>query len=231
MDLRPSHQSPHRAHARGGRSPQSREPAAAPDPARVTALRKELDIPCEAFVIGTVGRLQDPCKRTSDIIRALPKVLDSIPEAQLLIVGSGPDEGMLRALAAKLGVTEKVVFAGYQAEPRPYYELMSVFVLASANEAFGLVLVEAMLSELPVVATRVGGILTVVQEGKTGLLVEPEKPDKIASKIIELAREPELRFKMGRAGKARARAEFSSERYVAEVEKMYLDLARARALI
>lgn len=205
--------------------------SAAANPERLEALRRDLGIPPGVFVIGTVSRLQDRHKRTSDIIRALPKILHAFPECMLLIVGDGPDAGMLRELATSLRVAEKVVFAGYQEETRPYYELMDVFVLASAYEGLPLVLLEAMFAELPVVVTRVGGNVTVVRDGRTGFLIEPEQPTEIANQLIRLAERPELRSEMGRAGRARARAEFSSERYVAEVEKLYLDMARARSLI
>jgi glycosyltransferase involved in cell wall biosynthesis len=138
---------------------------------------------------------------------------------------------MLLALTKEQGVEHRVHFAGYQGETRPYYELMDVFALASAYEAFGLVLVEAMFAGLPIVATRVGGIPTVVAEDETGYLVAPRSPPALAARLIELALDPAMRHAMGTKGRARARAEFRAERYVRDVDSLYQRLARARGLI
>lgn len=119
-------------------------------------------------------------------------------------------------------------FVGYQANPQPYYALMDVFALASASEAFGLVLVEAMFAGLPVVATRVGGIPTVVAEGETGLLVDPGDPLALANALLKLERSRSLRHDMGAKGRIRALTRFSAERYVADVDRLYQKLASQR---
>jgi L-malate glycosyltransferase len=197
----------------------------APREEEVEVLRASLGLTKAHFVIGTVGRLLDSHKRVSDLIRALPMVRETCPLACLLVVGSGPDELMLSQLASDLQVTHAVHFVGYQANPQPYYALMNVFALASASEAFGLVLVEAMFAGLPVVATRVGGIPTVVAEGETGLLVDPGKPSALTNALLKLERSSSLRYDMGVKGRARALAHFSAERYVADVDQLYQKLA------
>ncbi len=201
---------------------------APPDPAQCQALRERLELAPEHFVIGTVGRLLDRHKRVSDLIRALAALLPDCPEARLLVVGKGPDEGALRELAERLGVAAQVRFAGYQADPQPCYALMDVFALASAMEAFGLVLVEAMYAALPVVATRVGGIPGIVDEGASGLLVPPGQPSALAETILRLQRDPARRRAMGRAGQKRASAQFGAERYVREVDHLYRRLVAQR---
>ncbi|MEE4461522.1 glycosyltransferase [Azotobacter chroococcum] len=201
---------------------------APPDENQIRALRERLELAPEHFVIGTVGRLLDRHKRVSDLIRALAALLPACPEARLLVVGKGPDEGMLRELAGQLGVAAQVRFAGYQADPQPCYALMDVFALASAMEAFGLVLVEAMYAGLPVVATRVGGIPGVVDEGASGLLVPPGQPPALAEAILELRRDPARRQSMGRAGQALATTNFGAERYVRDVDHLYQRLAAQR---
>lgn len=201
---------------------------APPDENQVRALRERFELAPEHFVIGTVGRLLDRHKRVSDLLRALAALLPACPEARLLVVGKGPDEGMLRELAGQLGVAAQVRFAGYQADPQPCYALMDVFALASAMEAFGLVLVEAMQAGLPVVATRVGGIPGVVDEGASGLLVPPGQPPALAEALLALRRDPARRQSMGRAGRALATSNFGAERYVRDVDHLYQRLAAQR---
>jgi len=197
----------------------------------VKALRKKFDLPIGGLVIGTVSRLIDDPKRVSDLIRAMSMVVSEHPEAWLLVVGAGPDEGALKALANDLGLSDHVRFVGYQADPQPFYQVMDVFALASAHEGFGLVLVEAMFAELPVIATRVGGIPNIVQESETGYLVEPFQPVNLANFILRLADDPTLRHSMGLKGRARALAQFSAERYVGDVDALYQRLLAERRVI
>lgn len=203
------------------------------EPAGATAeqkrhVREELGIQPGDFIIGSCGRLLDEHKRFSDLIPAFARVRQQFPNAKLLIVGEGPDEAMLRGLASQLGVSDHVLFAGYQGDTRPYYEIMDIFALASAHEAFGLVLVEAMFAGLPVVATRVGGIPTVVKQGETGFLVEPKAPAELAKRLLDLISNPSQRQSMGEMGLMRARAEFGAERYVRQFDELYQRLAAKR---
>lgn len=192
--------------------------------AEAEALRTSLGLTKHDFVIGTVGRLDDIHKRVSDLIRAIAIIHHSHPNVHLIIVGGGADEEMLRQLTTEQGVAHRVHFLGYQANPRPYYALMDVFAIASAQEAFGLVLVEAMFAGLPVVATRVGGIPSVVDERETGLLVERGRPMEIADAILTLEGNPDLRRAMGHKGRAKALAEFGEDRYVRDVGGLYQNL-------
>lgn len=199
-----------------------------PSSARLAELRKVLGIKQGDIIIGSVGRVEDSSKRFSDIIRALPIIRSIYPSARLLIVGDGPDRAMLECLVKELQLNDAVIFAGYQADPRNFYHLMDIFVLASAHEAFGLVLVEAMLAKLPVVATRVGGIPSVVADGETGYLVEPCQPEELADAILSLVNDSLIRRSMGRRGCARALEHFTAERYVRDVDQLYQSLLAER---
>lgn len=203
------------------------EPAPASE-SQLQDVREALGIKPDDFIIGSCGRLLDEHKRFSDLIQAFARVREQFPKARLLIVGEGPDEVMLRNLAHQLGVAEHVMFAGYQGDTRAFYEVMDIFALASAHEAFGLVLVEAMFARLPVVATRVGGIPTVVKDGETGYLVEPKAPAELAERLLALSNAGSLRQSMGQAGLVRARAEFSADRYVRQFDELYQRLAAQR---
>jgi len=189
--------------------------------------RQQLGLKDADFVIGSVGRVFDEYKRFSDLIRALKILHDQgFKQAKLLIVGSGPDSQMLKHLTAELNLTGKVIFAGYQAEARHFYPLMDVFALASIREAFGLVLVEAMLARVPVIATNVGGMPYVLDQGKAGVLVSPSSPQEFAKAIFSLYQNPIQRNQIAEAGCTRAELEFSAERYCHEIDTLYQSLVK-----
>lgn len=189
--------------------------------------RQSLGLKDTDFVIGSVGRVFDEYKHFSDLIRALKILHDQgFVQAKLLIIGGGPDEQVLANLAAEFGLTKSVIFAGYQAEARHYYPLMDIFALASIREAFGLVLVEAMLAQVPVIATSVGGMPYVLGQGKAGILVPPNSPQDFAKAIFSLYQNPLQRQKIAEAGRMRAELEFSAERYCNEIDALYESLAK-----
>lgn len=187
----------------------------------LAAIRERFALTASSFVIGTVGRLEDSHKRVSDLIRAMTLLRAEVADPRLLVVGDGEDANALAALARELGVGDRVHFSGYQPDVAPYYQIMDVFALASAHEAFGLVLAEAMLAERAVVATRVGGIPAVVDDGVSGTLVAPGDPAALAAALLALQRDPVRRERMGQQGRVRARSLFGAETYVAAVDALY----------
>lgn len=190
-------------------------------------LRNKYGLLEDHFVIGTVGRLLDSHKKISNIIKAFNNVIKVNKNARLIIIGSGPDEGLLRELVISENLQDQVIFTGYQGNTRPFYEIMDVFVLASAYEAFGLVLVEAMYASLPVIATRTGGIPKVVEEDVTALLVAPDSVSDLYESIIKLMSNKVLRQSMGQAGLYRARKNFSESRYITDIDNMYMNFMRS----
>lgn len=190
----------------------------------VVAERKRLGIPEDAFVIGTVGRLDNSVKRFTDIIDAISLLSINKNEVYLLIIGDGPDQVLLKRYAREKGVKDRVIFAGYQHDPGLFYSLMHVFVLASAREGFGLVLAEAMFCALPVVATNVSSIPEIVVDGKTGFLVPPFTPQALAAALTCLYESPDLRQQMGALGRQRAKDKFSEQKYVGDIRDLYLGL-------
>jgi glycosyltransferase involved in cell wall biosynthesis len=203
----------------------------APSPAEVDSVRTSLGLTDGALVIGTAGRLASPRrhspdahKRIADAIFAMRQVLEQFPSARLLIVGDGPDRRFLEQFAAREGLTDSVIFAGFQPRVRPYLECMDVLVHPSQTEGLPLLPVEAMFASKPIVASDVAGSNEVVVDGETGFLVPVRNPDALAQRLIELLASPELRTKMGAAGLRRARRYFSEERYVREVGEMYQEL-------
>jgi len=156
------------------------------------------------------------------VIRALPRILREIPELLYVIVGTGEGRDKLQMLAAQLGVTQRVFFAGElgDAELASYYRSCDVFVLpsgaADANgrwrgEGFGRVYAEASLAGKPVVASCVGGAPEAVLDGETGLLVNPGSPEEIAQAVTALFKQPNLAEALGHAGRKRTLENFTSE--------------------
>jgi glycosyltransferase involved in cell wall biosynthesis len=148
-------------------------------------------------------------------------VLGSHPETRLLIVGDGPARPQLEQLARETGIADRVIFAGFQARTRPFFELMDVLLLPSRSEGLPLAPIEAMLASRPVIATDVPGSNEVVADGETGFLVPLGRFEEMAQRAGELLDDEALRKRMGEAGLGRARALFTEERYVSEIAAMY----------
>lgn len=160
------------------------------------------------------------------LIRALPMLNPA--STPLWIAGEGPYEEELRALAAKLGVTERVRFLGRVEQPKlaALYRSCSTLVATSfVNETFGMALCEAMACGAPVVASDFGGFREVVVDGETGLLVHPQDPDDLAGKINTLLADRDLAARMGAAGMQRVNDLFSWRAVADRLEEVYRCLA------
>lgn len=187
-------------------------------------------IPSDAFVIGTVGNLL-PIKGYETVIEALPSICLRVPTAHYIVVGGGSEAylGQLKRLCGEQGVGDRVHFVGFQDSTRPYLAALDVYVQPSRDEAFGIAAVEAMAMGKAVVATRVGGLPEVVEEGRTGFLVPPGDPSAISEIIVKLFHDRPLIEAMGRRGKIRAREHFDLERTLLGIEQVYQEvLARRR---
>lgn len=189
--------------------------------------KKSLGISENDFIIGSTGRmLMDSHKRFSDLIQSFAKFALGKNNVKLLLVGDGPEKANYESLVKELNITEKVIFTGYQSDVTLYYKIMNVFSLVSSREAFGLVLAEAMLNQLPVVATKVGGMKYIVDDGKTGFLVNPYEIDEIADKFEKLYNDKEICQFFGVNGLQKALSEYTEESYTKRIEKLYLDLKK-----
>ncbi len=174
-------------------------------------------------VVGSLGRL-DELKGYDVLVRALP----ALPHVTAVLVGDGEARPRLERLARELGVMERLVITGWENCARAYLATFDVFVLPSRFEAFGLSILEAMLAELPVVASNVGGIPELVVHGDTGLLVPPDDAEALAEAIRE-ALEPETAARLGRQGRERAVARFGVDAMVHAYEALYEEVTRGEA--
>jgi colanic acid/amylovoran biosynthesis glycosyltransferase len=166
-------------------------------------------------------------------IRAFAEVAAKIREAELLIVGEGPERAALQALAVSLGVADRVTFAGAcsSAEVRKYYETSHIFVQHSIShasgwvEGFGVTIVEAAAAGLPVVVSRSGGIGPQVVHGETGFLVKERDVVAMAKTMTTLAENPELRTRMGLQGRKHVESHFDSQKQIEKLEDVLLGVA------
>ena len=164
-------------------------------------LRKQWGIPGGALVVGFTGRLV-PQKDLPTLIRGFALFSSQFSNARLVIVGIGQLETELKQCAEEAGVAERIVWAGFRDDIPAVMSAFDVFALTSHYEGFGLVLLEAMASRLPVIATRVSAIPEVVIEGETGLLVSPHAPEELASAFCKVC-DQSFRRRLGDAGRQR----------------------------
>jgi len=150
-------------------------------------------------------------------------VIDRHPRTRLLMAGSGELCSQLEELTEQLDLTHHIAFLG-AIENRRVPEILKdvdIFVMPSTQEGFGVAAVEAQAMEIPVVATRVGGIPEVVLDGETGILVEPGNSEQLAQAILTLIENPTLRKQMGERGRKRALANYRWEDNAALMERLY----------
>ncbi|MCX7018656.1 MAG: glycosyltransferase [bacterium] len=175
------------------------------------SVRAGLGLRPDARVIGMVANLI-PYKGHAEVVSAAKIIVDEFPDAVFIFVGR--DDGIgaaLREQADKLGIGRSVVFAGERRDVADLLGAMDLLVCASHEEGFSNVLLESMASGLPVVATRVGGNPEAVEDGVTGVLVEPRQPRQLADAIARMLRDQAMARRMGAKGRERVNELFSYE--------------------
>ncbi|MGH8581625.1 MAG: glycosyltransferase [Gammaproteobacteria bacterium] len=169
------------------------------------SLRRELGIPDESMVLGTVAELA-PVKDQRNLLASVRVIHDAGHAVHLVLAGDGPLREDLQRLTAELRLGDYVHFLGLRSDVPQILADIDVFVLSSLTEGLSNALLEAMAAGKAVVATGVGGNLEVVVDGVTGLLVPPGQPQALSGAITRLIRNPMLRLSMAAAGRDRARA-------------------------
>jgi glycosyltransferase involved in cell wall biosynthesis len=189
-------------------------------------LRDEYGMEPGSQIVGVVARLE-PEKGHQTLIEAWPDVLRKVPDAYLLIVGEGSRRDYLEQLAAAHRVAHRVVFAGRRDDIPAVTAALDVAVLPSWREAQGLSILEAMALSRPVVASDVGGIPEMVEDGVTGVLVEHDNPVALAAAIIRLLTDHAFADTIARAGHDLVHDRFCIELMVKAIEEIYDEGARA----
>ena len=200
-------------------------------------VRAELGIGPDQPVVGMVAILR-PQKAVDVLVRASAVIRDAVPEVKVLLVGGGETAGgadagnpyiqRLHVLTAELGLDSTIEYLGLRTDVSDLLSTFDVAVLSSDYEGSPLSVLEYMEAGKPVVATRVGGVPDLVEDGVTGLLVEPQDPEAFASTVIDLLRDPDRAAAMGRAGQERRLNEFTIEATIRRVEDLYEELYAAK---
>ncbi len=188
--------------------------------------RRKLGLPAGGLIVGAVGRL-DEAKGFADLIDAVALLRRGFPEVFLAIAGHGPLRLPLEEKAARLGLSDRVRFLGFVDDVQPVLDSLDLFVLPSLCETLGYALLEAMATELPAVGSRVGGIPEVIAPGETGILVPPREPIRLAEGLRALLNDPDLRARMGGAGRRRVVRDFQERDMVRTTIEVYRNALRS----
>lgn len=162
----------------------------------------------------------------SFLIKAFSKVAERYPNVELYMVGEGELMQELIKLARDLGVDDKIYFQGHisQIEVVELLKRTDIFVMPSIYETFGVAALEASAMEIPVIATKVGGVQEVVKDGKTGFLVDKEDISKLSNAILKLIKNKKLRKLFGKYGRSFVRENYEWNNNVNKMGKIYLEL-------
>ncbi len=180
----------------------------------------------DAFLVTTVGRLVD-FKGHTILLNAMAMARRKIPELKCLIVGDGPEKPKLLERAAQEDLAGVVEFLGHRDDIPDVLAASDAFVLPSPAESFGRVLIEAMAASLPAVAFDAAGPAEILENGSTGLLVEPGSADELAQAVARLHAAPELRELLGTAARRRVEERYSMEGHAKHVIGLYRELLRS----
>ncbi len=171
-------------------------------------------------VVGYVGRLV-PIKDLGTLVRGVALARARLPRMRLVIAGDGEERPELEALVTQLALDRHVDFLGWRGDLPALYAAMDVFVLTSLNEGTPVSLIEAMAAGVPAVATSVGGVPDVIEQGVTGVLIPPRQPQALAQALADVVMQPERAGRMAACARQMVRERFDSVRLVEEVEAMY----------
>lgn len=191
--------------------------------------KRALGIDPARLVFGSVTRLSDQ-KAPLDLVDAAAQVLAEVPESHFLLVGDGPLRDQTVARIRRHGIEQRTTLPGVRLDVPEVLCAFDVYALSSLWEGFPISYLEAMAMGKPAVGTDVGGSAEAVIDGETGFIVPPRRPRDLADRIIVLLRDPELRRRMGDAGR-RAVTQFGYDRLIRDVSALYAELLNGRSQV
>jgi glycosyltransferase involved in cell wall biosynthesis len=187
-------------------------------------IKTEFGFDAQCLVVGTVAFLRQE-KGLQYLIQAAKRVLEEVPQAWFLIVGDGPEKEPLKRKIQELGLSKRVIMAGFRQDIPRILGALDVFVLPSLGEGTPQGVTQAFAMERPVVATAVGGVPEVVQDGINGFLVSPRDTTEMANCICKLLKDPALRDMFGKAGRKHVVEKYSSDGMLDKTEHFYKSLS------
>jgi glycosyltransferase involved in cell wall biosynthesis len=194
-------------------------------PQQRAAARARWSVSTDAPVLGCVGVLL-PDKGQDWLIRALAELRRDVPAAKLLLAGDGPTRPQLESLTRELGVSDAVIFAGFVKDVENVYAALDVFLLPSFFEALNNSLLAAMAYEIPSISFRRGALGEIIEEGRSGLLVEAANTAALRDAVLKFLRDPRAATKMAEAGRIRIEQDFSAQRMITATAGLYESLIR-----
>ncbi len=186
-------------------------------------LRKEWKISQAVPLIGAIGRMVWE-KGFEFLIKAIPEVVQIVPEAQFVFVGEGPLKDKLIVKSEQLNVRDRIIFAGFRNDINDILAAIDLLVIPSLSEGFPMITLEAMAMEKAIIASCINGITEQITDGENGILVPPKDHISLAEAIMRLIQNRELPIKLSMSARKKVEQEFSVEKMVAETEKVYLSL-------
>ncbi|MBN2258196.1 MAG: glycosyltransferase [Anaerolineaceae bacterium] len=180
----------------------------------------ELGIPADDLIVGSVGRLVTQ-KDFPLVLQVFSRFNEHNPNSSLVIVGDGDQRNKLEQEVRLKQIAEKVHFVGFQQDVRSFLSIFDLFITTPIYEGLGLVILEAMMMGVPVVAARVGGIPEVIISGETGLLVDSRDPDEYVAAMHRIIKETDLREHIVEQARLRVREHFSLTAMVRKYEQLY----------
>ena len=182
-----------------------------------------IDFCQSGWTIGSIGRLSTE-KGYRYLIEALALLIKENIDARLVIIGEGYERNLLEELAFKSNLKDRILFPGYRDNAKYYLPYFNVFVMSSLTEGLPITLLEAMQAKVPIVATKVGGIPEVLQNGKGGLLVEPDNPNDIAKAVSSIYNNPNIAGDLASVSYQEAVTHYSSKAMASGYLDVYKEL-------
>ncbi len=188
----------------------------------VEGLRRSLGVQNQAVILA-VGRLSSE-KGHAILLQAAARLekMNEAPDFRVVVVGDGPEQENLQRLTARLGIGQRIVMAGFQADVRPYYCLSTLLALPSYSEGSPNVVLEAMAAGLPIAATAAGGVPEILEDGVTGLMVTPGDPQAMAEAILRILRDKALASRLAAAARSCAQSKYTPQAYRRSLTEFYL---------
>jgi glycosyltransferase involved in cell wall biosynthesis len=170
-------------------------------------------------------------KAYEQLILAAPQITQKFPEVKFILVGGGEKKNEISKLIRELKLNPYFIMTGLVEDVRPILAILSVFVLVTHSEGMPVSIIEAMSFGLPVIASNVGGIPELIEDGINGILIGPDNHNQLASAIVELLDNPDKRKLIGERVKAKIVRDFSIQKMTDKIEAQYIDLARKKGLV